>query len=197
MESISRPNPDELLNRIKKQEAKQKRGRLKIYFGMSAGVGKTYAMLQDARSELADGVDVVIGYVETHGRAETEALMTGLPVIPQKVVDYNNVQLEEMDIDAILQRTPSLVLVDELAHTNAPGSRHKKRYLDVLELIDKRIDVFTTVNVQHLESQASTVEQISGIRIKETVPDSILDHADEIELIDISPEELLERRHWR
>jgi two-component system sensor histidine kinase KdpD len=188
-----KPNADEILERIKKREAKKNKGKLKIFFGMSAGVGKTYSMLQEAIGELGDGVDVAIGYVETHGREETEALAKEIPIIPGKKIQYNNVELEEMDIDSILQRKPSLVLVDELAHTNSPGSRHNKRYLDVLELLDKGINVFTTLNVQHLESQASTVTQISGIVIRETVPDSILDNADEIELIDISPEELIER----
>ncbi len=188
-----KPNADEILERIIKREAKKNKGKLKIFFGMSAGVGKTYAMLQDAQKELFEGTDIVIGYVETHGREETEALVKNLPIIPRKKIIYQNAELEEMDIDSILQRKPSLVLVDELAHTNAPGSRHNKRYLDVLELLDKGINVFTTLNVQHLESQASTVTQISGIAIRETVPDSILDNADEIELIDISPEELIER----
>jgi two-component system sensor histidine kinase KdpD len=160
---------------------------------MSAGVGKTYAMLQDAQKKLSEGTDIIIGYAETHGREETEKLLKGLPAIPRKKIKYHDVELEEMDADAILQRKPSYVLVDELAHTNAPGSRHKKRYLDVLELLDNGINVYTTVNVQHLESQAGTVAQISGIIIRETVPDSILDYADEIELIDISPDELLDR----
>ncbi len=187
------PNADEILERIKKREAKKNKGKLKIFFGMSAGVGKTYAMLQEALNELGNGIDAAIGYVETHGRKDTEALAKDIPVIPRKKILYNNVEMEEMDVDTILQRRPSLVLVDELAHTNAPGSRHNKRYLDVLELLDKGINVFTTLNVQHLESKASTVAQISGIIVRETVPDSILDNADEIELIDISPEELIER----
>jgi len=189
----NKPNADEILARIKKKEAEKKRGKLKIFFGMSAGVGKTYAMLLDAQKELSEGTDVVIGFVETHGREETEALVKNLPVIARKKIDYQNVVLEEMDIDAILQKMPTLVLVDELAHTNAPGSRHNKRYLDIIELLDKGINVYTTLNVQHLESQASTVAQISGIIIRETVPDSILDSANEIELIDISPDVLLER----
>jgi two-component system, OmpR family, sensor histidine kinase KdpD len=193
MESNVRPDPDKLLAQIKEKEAKEKKGKLKIYFGMCAGVGKTYAMLQDAQREMHDGVDVVLGYIETHGRLETEALLKGLSIIPRKVILYNDVKLEEMDLDAILHRKPKIVIVDELAHTNVPGSRHSKRYLDVLEILDNGIDVFTTVNVQHLESSADTVNQISGIPVRETVPDSILDTADEIELIDISPEELLVR----
>ncbi len=188
-----KPNADEILARIKKREEKKNRGRLKIFFGMCAGAGKTYSMLQETQSELNNGTDAVIGYVETHGREETEALTKNIPFIPRKKLLYNNIELEEMDIDAILLRKPALVLVDELAHTNAPGSRHNKRYLDVLEILDKGIDVFTTLNVQHLESKAGTVAQISGIIVRETVPDSILDNADEIALIDISPEELLER----
>lgn len=193
MDNITRPDPDELLAQIKEKESKEKKGKLKIYFGMCAGVGKTYAMLQDAQREMQDGMDIVIGYVETHKRAETENLLKGLDVIPRKEILYNNVILQEMDIDSILQRKPKIVVVDELAHTNIPGSRHSKRYLDVLEILDKGIDVFTTVNVQHLESSADTVNQISGTPVRETVPDSILDTADEIELIDISPDELLER----
>ncbi|RPI17163.1 MAG: sensor histidine kinase KdpD [Ignavibacteriae bacterium] len=189
----SKPNADEILERIKKREIRKNKGKLKIFFGMSAGVGKTYAMLQQAKSELDNGVNVVIGYIETHDREETEALVKDIPIIPRKKILYNNIELEEMDIDAILEKGPSLVLVDELAHTNALGSRHKKRYLDVLELLDKGINVYTTINVQHLESRAGNVAQITSIVIRETVPDSILDSADEIELVDISPEELLER----
>lgn len=193
MDETTRPNPDELLAQIKEREAKEKKGKLKIYFGMSAGVGKTYAMLQDAQKEMLEGVDIVIGYVETHGRPETEALLKDLPIIPRRQINYNNVNLEEMNTDAILHRRPKIAVVDELAHTNVPGSRHSKRYLDVLEILGIGIDVFTTVNVQHLESSADTVNQISGITVRETVPDSILDAADEIELVDISPDELLER----
>lgn len=188
-----RPDPDELLAQIKENEAREGKGKLKIFFGMCAGVGKTYQMLLDGKRELKDGADIVIGYVETHGRAETDALVKGLPLVPRKELVYNNVTLPEMDLDAILLRKPAIVLVDELAHTNVPGSRHSKRYLDVLEILDKGIDVFTTLNVQHLESSADTVNQISGIPVHETVPDSILDAADEIELIDISPDELIER----
>ncbi|MGV8019197.1 MAG: ATP-binding protein [Ignavibacteria bacterium] len=193
MEDSSRLNPDELLAQINKNEQKDKRGKLKIYLGMCAGVGKTFAMLQDASKTSGRGIDVLIGYVETHGRAETEFLLFYLPQLPRKKIHYKGFELEEMDTDLILEKKPKLVVVDELAHTNAPGSRHNKRYLDVLELLDKGIDVFTAVNVQHIESLADTVSQITGIMIKETVPDSILDVADEIELIDISPDELLQR----
>jgi two-component system sensor histidine kinase KdpD len=193
MEDASRPNPDELLAHIKTTEQKEKKGKLKIYLGMSAGVGKTFAMLQDASMAYGRKVDVLIGYVETHKRSDTEFLLFHLPQLDRKKIQYKGFELEEMDIDEILIRKPKLVVVDELAHTNAPGSRHKKRYLDVLELLDNGIDVFTALNVQHLESLADTVSQITGIIIKEKVPDSILEAADEIELVDISPDELLQR----
>ncbi|MBX7151277.1 sensor histidine kinase KdpD [bacterium] len=189
----NRPDPDALLSFLKKEEEKEKRARLKIYFGMCAGAGKTYDMLKAAHDALSKNIDVVIGYIETHKRPDTEALLNGLPVISRKKIDYRGTQLEEMDLDAILARHPKLVLVDELAHTNAPGSRHAKRYQDVIELLDNGIDVYTTLNVQHLESRADTVAQITGATIRETVPDSIFEQADEIEVIDISPEELLQR----
>lgn len=189
----SRPDPDEILAEIKKREAKLGKGKLKIFLGMSAGVGKTYAMLQEAHDEIKNGINAAAGYIETHGRKETDSILTGIPVIPRKIITYNNIRLEEMDIDAVIAHKPNLVLVDELAHTNVQGSRHKKRYQDVLELLEKGISVFTTVNIQHIESQAGTVAQITGIIIRETVPDSILDYADEIEIVDISPDELLER----
>lgn len=189
----NRPDPDALLSILKKEEEKGKRARLKIFFGMCAGAGKTYDMLKAAHDALSKRTDVVIGYIETHKRPETEALLHGLPAIPRKKIDYRGAQLEEMDLDAILARRPKLVLVDELAHTNAPGCRHTKRYQDVLELLDNGIDVYTTLNVQHLESRADTVAQITGATIRETVPDSVFEQADEIEVIDISPEELLQR----
>ncbi len=188
-----RPDPDALLAAIQKQEERQQRGKLKIFFGMAAGVGKTYAMLEAARRAKADGIDVVIGYVETHKRAETEALVAGLEIIPRQKVEYRGTLLEEMDTDAILQRQPHTVLVDELAHTNVPGVRHVKRYQDVEELLEAGINVYTTVNVQHFESRADAVRQITGITVHETVPDSILDMADEIELVDLSPEDLRKR----
>jgi len=193
MTNDNRPDPDALLAAITKEEARHRRGHLKIFFGMAAGVGKTYAMLQGTAERLAEGIDVVIGYVETHGRAETEALLVGLPIVPRGKLEYRGTQFEEMDLDAILTRRPQLVLVDELAHTNVPGARHPKRYQDVLELLDAGIDVYTTLNVQHLESRADTVRQITGITVRETVPDSILEMADEIELIDLAPEELQKR----
>jgi len=188
-----RPDPDELLAVVQKDEARQQRAKLKIFFGMAAGVGKTYTMLVAARQLRAEGVDVVVGYVETHKRAETEALLEGLEIIPRQKLEYRGAVLEEMDIDAILVRQPDLVLVDELAHTNAPGARHVKRYQDVVELLEAGIDVYTTVNVQHFESRADAVRQITGITVHETVPDSLLDMANEIELIDLSPDDLRKR----
>jgi two-component system sensor histidine kinase KdpD len=189
----SRPNPDELLATVQRGEAKARRGRLKIFFGMCPGVGKTYAMLEVARQRQAEGIEVVVGIVETHGRAETAALLEGMAVVPRAQVEYRGTTLEELDLDGILAWRPPLVLVDELAHTNAPGSRHAKRYQDVLELLDAGIDVFTTLNVQHIESRAEVVAQISGASVRETVPDSILDLADEIVLIDLTPAQLRER----
>jgi two-component system sensor histidine kinase KdpD len=186
------PNPDALLASLKKEEAKAGRGKLKVFFGMAPGVGKTYAMLEAARRELALGRDVVIGYVETHGRKETDALVQGLPLIPRLQVDYRGMPLSEMDLDAVLKRRPKVVLVDEFAHTNVPGLRHPKRYQDVLELRETGIDVFTTLNVKHLESRAEAVHQITGIPVRETVPDSALDDA-EFELVDLAPDELRDR----
>jgi two-component system sensor histidine kinase KdpD len=193
MEDTSRPNPDELLESIKKQEESGKKGKLKLYLGMCAGVGKTFSMLQDASKASGKGIDTVIGYVETHGRAETEFLLFHLEQIPRKQINYKGISIEEMDIDAILARNPKIVVVDELAHTNAPGSRHTKRYLDVIELLNSGIDVYTAINVQHIESRTDFVSNITGIIIKETVPDTILDLAYEIELVDISPDELMQR----
>ena len=189
----SRPDPDTLLKLIKKEEERGDKGKLKIFFGMCAGVGKTYTMLSEAREAVAKGIDAVIGYVETHNRMETAELVLGLEVIPRKKFEYRGTLLDEMDTDAILERKPRLVLVDELAHSNAPGSRHAKRFQDVLELLDAGIDVYTTLNVQHLESRADAVAQITGTTIRETVPDSIFESADEIKVIDISPEDLLKR----
>ncbi|HVU12629.1 MAG TPA: DUF4118 domain-containing protein, partial [Phototrophicaceae bacterium] len=188
-----RPDPDALLAAVQREEARQQRGKLKIFFGATAGVGKTFAMLESAQTLKAQGVNVVVGYVETHKRAETEALLENLEIIPRQKIEYRGTTLEEMDLDAILARKPDLVLVDELAHTNVPGVRHNKRYQDVLEILDAGISVWTTVNVQHVESRADTVRQITGITIHETVPDSILEMADEIELIDLAPEELRKR----
>jgi len=192
MTDNTRPDPDALLAELR-QEASSNRGHLTVFLGMCPGVGKTYTMLQYARQRLREGVNLIIGVVETHGRSETEALLEGLPVIPLRSVDYKGVTLKEMDLDAILQRHPDLVLVDELAHTNVPGSRHPKRYQDVLELLDAGISVYTTLNVQHLESRVDIVHQITGVTIRETVPDSVLDRADEIQLVDLTPEQLRER----
>lgn len=195
MDNDNRPNPDELLKRISEEEKKEERstGKLKIFLGFCAGVGKTYAMLEDARVAAKNGQDIVIGVVETHGRIETEALVDGLELVERKKINYNNLELKEMDIDAILERNPKIVLVDELAHTNVAGSRHTKRYQDVEEILKAGIDVFTTLNIQHVESQMDIVQEISSISIHETVPDSILELADEIRLIDITPEKLTER----
>ena len=188
-----RPDPDALLALLQRAEVQSRRGQLKIFFGMSPGVGKTFAMLRAAQQQSKEGVDLVVGIVETHGRAETEALLAGLPVIPRKRIEYRGTQLAEMDLEAILQRMPRLVLVDEFAHTNAPGSRHPKRYQDVVELLDAGIDVYTTLNVQHIESRADTVRQITGVTVQETLPDSVFELATQIELIDLPPESLLER----
>lgn len=186
-----RPSPEALLERAERET----KGRLKIFFGAAPGVGKTFEMLSAARTRRAEGVDVVSGIVETHGRKETGALLAGLETIPRRTVEYKGRLLTEMDLDALLARRPAIALVDELAHTNAPGSRHPKRYLDVLELLDAGIDVYTTLNIQHIESLNDVVAQITRIRVRETVPDSIIDRADEIELVDITSEELIERLH--
>lgn len=192
MSEPQRPNPDALLSALQKQEAAQRRGRLKVFLGMCPGVGKTYAMLEAAQRELAAGRDVVLGYVETHGRKETDALTQGVPAIPRRALEYRGMQLTDFDLDATLARRPQLALVDELAHTNAPGSRHPKRCQDVMELLDAGVDVFATLNVQHLESRAEAVRQISGITIHETVPDTALADA-ELELVDLPPDELRAR----
>ncbi|PWT94674.1 MAG: two-component system sensor histidine kinase KdbD [Candidatus Melainabacteria bacterium] len=186
-------DPDLLLSRLKQEESKNKRGRLKIFFGAVAGVGKTYSMLYSARKLQEQNIDVVIGYVETHGRQETAALMDGLEILPEKLVEYKGRELKEFDIDAALKRKPAVILVDELAHTNAPDSRHIKRWQDVQELLEAGIDVLTTLNVQHVESLHDVVAQITTVSVRERVPDSLLERADEIELVDLPPEELLER----
>lgn len=192
MTERDRPNPDALLAAIQRDEARQHRGKLKVFLGMCAGVGKTYAMLEAARREFAAGRDVVIGYLETHGRKETDALAEGLPIIPRRLIEYRGIQLSELDLDATLARKPKLILVDEFAHSNAPESRHPKRYQDVLELLNAGIDVFTTLNIQHLESRAEAVAQITGVTIHETVPDTALTDA-EFELVDLPPDELRAR----
>jgi len=190
-EMENRPSPDALLQRAERET----RGRLKIFLGAAPGVGKTYEMLTAGRAKIADGVDVVIGVVETHGRKETQALVEGFEVIARTAVDYKGRKLEEMDIDAILKRRPALVLVDELAHTNADGSRHPKRYMDVQELLARGINVYSTLNVQHIESLNDVVAQITRIRVRETVPDMVIDRADDIEIIDITPDDLIKRLH--
>jgi two-component system sensor histidine kinase KdpD len=191
---LGRPNPDALLSSLQREETAKKRGKLKVFLGMCPGVGKTYAMLEAARRELAAGRDVVIGYVETHGRKETDALTEGLPQIPRRQLEHRGIALTEFDLDAALARHPQLVLVDELAHTNAPGSRHPKRWQDVAELLDAGMDVITALNVQHVESRADTVRQVTGAEIRETVPDSVLDDA-VFELVDLPPAELIQRLH--
>ncbi len=193
MDDIERPDPDEILARIYASDKQQELGKLKIFLGYAAGVGKTYAMLEAAHQRIAEGVDVVAACVETHGRTETEALLKGLETIPRRTVKYKNTEISEMDIDAILERKPHIVLVDELAHTNAPGSRHPKRYLDVKELLEHGVDVYTTLNIQHLESLVDAVEQITGVRVRETIPNQFLEGLVEIELIDLPPDELMQR----
>jgi two-component system, OmpR family, sensor histidine kinase KdpD len=188
-EREGRPSPEALLAAAKQEG----RGRLKIFLGAAPGVGKTYEMLLSAQARRREGVDVVVGIVEPHGRRETEALLEGLEVIPRQQVDYKGHLLAEMDLDAILSRRPQLVLVDELAHTNAPGGRHPKRYLDIEELIAAGIDVFATLNIQHVESLNDVIAKITRIRVRETVPDSVLDQADDIEVVDLSPEDLIKR----
>ncbi|HVP37636.1 MAG TPA: sensor histidine kinase KdpD [Candidatus Saccharimonadales bacterium] len=193
MSDETRPDPEKLLERIRQAEEREQRAKLKIFFGASAGVGKTYAMLVEARERVAAGTDVLAGLVETHGRAETQALLADLPALPRRSVDHRGAALHEFDLDAALERRPALILVDELAHTNAPGSRHVKRWQDVEELLGAGIDVYTTLNVQHIESLNDVVAQITGVWVRETVPDSIVDRADEIELVDLPPDDLLQR----
>ena len=184
-----RPNPEQFLALIREQQ----RGRLKAYLGFAPGVGKTYEMLQEGHRLKRQGVDVVVGFVETHGRPETAALLEGLEQVPRRRVEYKGVALEEMDLDAVLRRRPTVALVDELAHTNAPGSRHPKRYQDVEELIRAGVHVITTVNVQHLESLHDLVERFTGVKVKERVPDYVLAEADQIINVDVSAEDLQER----
>jgi two-component system sensor histidine kinase KdpD len=188
-----RPDPSRLLAAAEREGQAAARGKLKIFFGYAAGVGKTYAMLQAAHRERAEGIDVVVGYVEPHGRAETEALLVGLETLPTLSIPYRDMMLREFDLDAALKRRPNLILVDELAHTNAEGLRHAKRWQDVAELLDAGINVYTTLNVQHIESLNDVIAQITGVVVRETLPDSVLERADDIELIDLTPEELIER----
>lgn len=193
MAEEDRPDPEALLQAIKQQETKSKGGKLKIFFGMSAGVGKTYAMLQDAQARKEENLNVAIGIISTHGRKDTAALTQGLTVIPEKSINYKGTTFTELDLESVIKKRPQIVLIDELAHTNVPGSRHPKRWQDVLEILDAGIDVYTTLNVQHIESRKDVVEEITGITIRETVPDVILERASQIELVDITPTELLKR----
>jgi two-component system sensor histidine kinase KdpD len=188
-----RPDPDKLLGQVRSTDGEFRRGRLKIFFGYAAGVGKTYAMLEAAHREKASGTDLVVGYVEPHGRPETEALLLGLEILPPRLVPYHGVSLREFDLDAALSRRPQLMLVDELAHTNAEGLRHAKRWQDVQELLEAGIDVFATLNVQHVESLNDVIAKITGVIVRETLPDNVLEQADEIELVDLTPEDLIER----
>ena len=191
--SEQRPDPDALLARVKEEEARQTRGKLKVFLGAAAGVGKTYAMLEAARERRAEGVDIVVGWVETHGRAETEALLEGFEILLPRRLEYRGTTVKGFDLDAALLRRPTLILVDELAHTHASGARHAKRWQDVMELLDAGIHVYTTLNVQHLESLNDLVAKITGVVVRETVPDSVLEQADEVELIDLPPDDLLQR----
>lgn len=186
-----RPSPDALLEMARREDSRA--GKLKIFLGAAAGVGKTYEMLENVRARQREGIDIVVGVVETHGRTETEALLTDLEILPKHPISYRGQMLEEMDLDGILARKPRIVAVDELAHTNAPGSRHPKRYLDVEEILANGIDVYSTLNIQHVESLNDVVAQITHVRVRETVPDTVLDEADEIELVDLTPADLLQR----
>ncbi|HUM17388.1 MAG TPA: two-component system sensor histidine kinase KdbD, partial [Candidatus Nitrosotalea sp.] len=188
-----RPDPEALLAQVREEERRASRGRLKIFFGAAPGVGKTYAMLEAARARAREGVDVLVGVVETHGRPETAALLEGLSALPRREAEYRGIHLKEFDLDAALARRPGLLLVDELAHSNAPGSRHPKRWQDVEELLAAGISVYSTLNVQHLESLNDVVAQITGVTVRETLPDSVFDAADELELADLSADDLLSR----
>ena len=188
-----RQDPEQLLRAISREEATEKKGHLKIFFGYAAGVGKTYAMLEAAHAAQKRGIDVVAGYVEPHARPETAALLNGLKQLPTRTVQHGDITLQEFDLDAAMARMPRLIIVDELAHTNAEGSRHDKRYQDINELLKAGVDVYTTVNVQHIESLNDTVASITGVMVRERIPDSVFDNADQVELVDIEPEELIER----
>ncbi|MEI8019635.1 MAG: sensor histidine kinase KdpD, partial [Schlesneria sp.] len=188
-----RPNPDELLARVQAEQVKQQRGKLKIFFGMAPGVGKTYSMLQAARRAATEQTDVIIGYVEPHARPETYALVLGLDLMPRRVVTYRGKSTEEFDLEAALVRKPQLIIVDELAHSNPEGSTHPKRWQDVEDLLAAGINVYTTLNVQHLESLNDIVAQVTSIPVRETVPDHVFEQADEVELVDLAPDDLIER----
>ena len=186
---LPRQDPDQLLRAICSDTYTRKSGKLKIFFGYAAGVGKTYAMLKAAHSVKRHGIDVVAGYIEPHARLQTSALVNGLECLPNLVSEYNGITLSEFNLDAALARHPQLILVDELAHTNAPVCRHTKRYQDIEELLNAGIDVYTTVNVQHIESLNDTVTSITGIMVHERIPDSVFDNASQVELVDIEPQE--------
>ncbi|HZU52780.1 MAG TPA: sensor histidine kinase KdpD, partial [Holophagaceae bacterium] len=188
-----RPDPDALLRQVQEAEARERRAKLKVFFGASPGVGKTFAMLKEAQERRALGEDVVAGVVETHGRSETAALLEGLEVLPRKELPHSGVFIPEFDLDGALARRPALILVDELAHSNAKGARHAKRWQDVEELLDAGISVYTTLNVQHLESLKDVVAQVTGVLVREAVPDTFLERADEVELVDLPPEDLIQR----
>ena len=189
MSESPRPTADQVLAKLQPPQL----ARLRIYIGAAPGVGKTYAMIEDAHAFKREGLDIVIGFVETHGRADTEARLTDLEIVPRRRIEYRGVTLEEMDVDAILARKPQLCVIDELAHTNAPGSRHEKRYQDVLEILDAGIGVMTAVNIQHLETLNDAVSRVTSIRVRETVPDTFLDRADEVVNVDVTVEELHSR----
>lgn len=190
-----RTDPDRVLASVKQQEQRARGGRLKIFLGMAPGVGKTYAMLAAAHRMAAEGRDVVIGVAETHGRRETEQMLLGLDIVPRRVVEYRGVALTEFDLDAAMARRPEILVVDELAHTNAPGAgtRFEKRWQDVQELLDAGMDVFSTLNIQHVESLNDIVAQVTGVKVRETVPDAVIERADEIELVDLPPDALIDR----
>jgi len=191
--NIERPNPDELLARVEREEARANRGNLKIFFGAAAGVGKTFSMLLAAREKRNENIDIIVGLVETHGRKETASLLEGFEILPSKLINYRGTTVQEFDLDAALKRKPTIILVDELAHSNAQGCRHPKRWQDIEELLEAGIDVYTALNVQHLESLNDDIGQISGIRVWETIPDTVFEQANEVELVDLPPDELIDR----
>lgn len=191
--STERPTPEKMLARANEEELEKRRGKLKIYFGAAPGVGKTYTMLQDAQSKRLQGLDVVVGVVESHGRKEIEKLLEGLEILPEHSIEYHGKKISEFDLDGALKRDPALILIDEMAHTNAPGSRHAKRWQDIKEILDRGIDVYTTLNVQHIESLNDVIAQITRVHVRETVPDSMLELADTVELVDLAPDDLLKR----
>ena len=193
MQEEDKPDPELLLKALQESEKRREKGRLKIFLGMAAGVGKTYAMLEEAQKKVSEGVQVIVGIVNTHGRPETAKLLEPLKILPEKIIHYKDRQFKELDVDAVIHLKPQLVLIDELAHTNIPGSKHLKRWHDVIEILDAGIDVFTTLNVQHIESYRDIVEGITGIKIRETVPDLILERATSIACVDLTPAELLQR----